>query len=93
MRSLTVQIPQPCHERWADMQPTERGRFCASCQKTVVDYTALSDRELVRVLSSSAHGTCGRFHNDQLNRPLIPASPVTASAWRHWVSLLRLKPA
>ncbi|QDK78181.1 hypothetical protein EXU85_06045 [Spirosoma sp. KCTC 42546] len=90
MRSLTIQIPQPCHERWDDMQPTERGRFCASCQKTVVDYTALSDQELVRLLSKAPETSCGRFRNEQLNRQLVVANPGIASVWRHWVGLLTM---
>lgn len=89
MRTLTIQIPQPCHERWADMQPTERGRFCANCQKVVVDYTALSDQELVRLLSKPLSTNCGRFRNEQLNRPLFPAQPAMA-AWRRWAGLLTM---
>jgi hypothetical protein len=90
MRSLTIQIPQPCHEPWSEMQPTEQGRFCASCQKTVIDYTALSDQELVRLLSQPTETTCGRFRNEQLNRPLTLSTPVNASVWRHWISLLTM---
>ena len=90
MRSLTVQIPQPCHERWADMQPTERGRFCASCQKTVVDYSALTDQELMRLLSKPLETTCGRFRNEQLNRPLTVSNPGITAVWHQWVSLLTM---
>lgn len=90
MRSLTVQIPQPCHERWADMQPTERGRFCASCQKTVVDYTGLSDQELVSLLSKSLETTCGRFRNEQLNHPLMVSNPGLTAVWHRWVGLLTM---
>ncbi|WP_020604997.1 hypothetical protein [Spirosoma spitsbergense] len=89
MRSLTIQIPQPCHERWDEMHPADRGRFCASCQKTVVDYTNYSDQELVRLLSKAPETACGRFRDEQLNRPLTrpkPGSPV----WRHWVGLLTM---
>ncbi|WP_052731083.1 hypothetical protein [Spirosoma radiotolerans] len=90
MRPITVQIPLPCPERWDDMQPTQQGRFCASCQKTVVDYTALSDQELVRRLSRSSEVGCGRFRDDQLNRPLVPSTVGTAQAWRRWIGLLTM---
>lgn len=90
MRSLTIQISQPCHERWAAMQPNEQGRFCASCQKTVVDYTNLSDQELVRLLAKSSKTSCGRFYNEQLNRPLAASNPVTTSVWRQWFGLLTM---
>ena len=89
MRSLTIQIPQPCHERWDEMQPADRGRFCASCQKTVVDYTNYSDQELVRVLRKSSQSACGRFLDEQLNRPLIATKPGIP-VWRHWVGLIAM---
>ncbi|WP_461042725.1 hypothetical protein [Spirosoma harenae] len=86
MRSLAVQIPKPCHERWDEMQPAERGRFCAHCQKTVVDYSDLSDREIVRLLNNVTGETCGRFRNSQLDR-YLPASN-SKDTWRHWVGIL-----
>ena len=89
MKSLIVKIPQPCHERWDAMQPAEQGRFCASCRKTVVDYTALSDRELVQRLNQSAT-TCGRFRNDQLNRPLVMADQRTNPGWQRWLGVLTM---
>ncbi|GAB4023242.1 hypothetical protein [Spirosoma koreense] len=90
MGSFSIQIPQPCHERWADMQPTERGRFCASCQKTVVDFTGLSDAEIIRLLSRHPETTCGRLRNEQLNRPLYVSEPGSGPVWRHWLSLVAL---
>lgn len=71
------------------MQPTEQGRFCANCRKTVVDYTALSDQELVRLLSKPLTTNCGRFRNEQLDRPLPIAQPAMG-AWRQWAGLLTM---
>ncbi|MCK8492209.1 hypothetical protein M0L20_10145 [Spirosoma sp. RP8] len=90
MSSFSVQIPQPCHERWSEMQPDERGRFCASCQKLVIDYTAFSDQELIKLLSKPLATNCGRFRDDQLNRPLVPATKGARPVWRHWLSLLTM---
>ncbi|MVM31896.1 hypothetical protein GO755_17740 [Spirosoma sp. HMF4905] len=90
MRSLTIQIPQACHEGWDEMQPTERGRFCGSCQKTVVDYTKFTDQELVKLLSKAPETSCGRFRNEQLNRQLPLSNPSAMSVWRHWAGLLTL---
>lgn len=89
MRNLTVQIPRPCHEQWDTMQPTEKGWFCASCQKTVVDYTALSDRELIRRLSQASGDICGRLRDDQLNRPLILLNQET-TRWQQWLGVLTM---
>lgn len=90
MRSLTVQIPQPCPESWGDMQPAERGRFCGSCQKTVVDYTTLSDQELIRLLRKTSEGSCGRFRDEQLNRPLTDTKPEQYPVWYRWVGVLSI---
>src|SRR5919199_3371395 len=90
MERFSIQIPQPCHQRWDEMQPTERGWFCASCQKTVVDYTNFSDQELVKLLSKPLDTTCGRFRNEQLNRMLTAPNAVTSRVWRHWANLLTL---
>ena len=68
MKKFQLSIPEPCHENWDAMKPAERGRFCGSCQKTVVDFTAMSDRQLAEFFKKPASSVCGRFHNDQLNR-------------------------
>jgi hypothetical protein len=66
---IQISIPTPCHEKWADMSQTDKGRFCASCQKAVIDFTHSSDREIATALKNG--NTCGRFYNHQLNRDLI----------------------
>ncbi len=87
MRRFSIQIPQPCPQSWNDMQPNETGRFCASCQKTVVDYTALSDQELIQQLAQpTAETRCGRLRDDQLNRLLV--ADTAESSWQRWLSLL-----
>lgn len=90
MRSLTIQIPQPCHERWDAMQPSERGRFCASCQKPVVDYTTFSDQELVRLLSKSSETGCGHFRDEQLNRLVVAPQSSVTSVWHRWLGFLTM---
>lgn len=72
------------------MQPAEQGRFCDSCRKTVIDYTAFSDRELIKHLRKIPEASCGRFRNEQLNRPLAPSGPDTAPAWYRWVGVLSM---
>ena len=64
---LFISIPEPCHEKWYEMTPTEHGAFCSLCSKTVVDFTNLSDEEVKNYfLSRLDQKTCGRFRNDQL---------------------------
>ena len=68
-KSLRISIPQPCHEDWNKMTPTEKGRFCASCTKEVFDFSSSTDEELVK-LAYSGGNLCGRFRADQLEREI-----------------------
>ena len=64
-KKFQLQIPEPCRESWDKMTPVEQGRFCDSCQKTVVDFTAMSDMQLAAFFKKPSTGSvCGRFYND-----------------------------
>lgn len=67
MKKLKIAIPQPCHESWAKMTSTEQGRFCNHCAKEVIDFSKLSDTELVARLKQKPQG-CGRFTPSQIQR-------------------------
>jgi len=82
MKKINLTIPEPCHEDWAQMTPEAQGRFCASCQKTVVDCTTMSDAQLVRLFSRPGRSVCGRLNPDQLNRPL--AVPKKQAPWARY---------
>ncbi|MBN4072576.1 hypothetical protein JYT74_00920 [Crocinitomix catalasitica] len=41
-----VSIPDPCHEDWDKMTPTEKGTFCGKCQIDVIDFTTKSSHEV-----------------------------------------------
>jgi hypothetical protein len=66
-----LNIPTPCHERWEDFTPTNTGGFCGACQKNVIDFTKMTDSELVayfRDLNHTNGQSCGRFRSDQLGK-------------------------
>jgi hypothetical protein len=69
-QNIQISIPEPCHQGWQNMTPVEKGRFCASCQKTVLDFTHLSDNEIIKLVSKNDN-LCGRINVSQLNRNLI----------------------
>jgi hypothetical protein len=80
-RNIQLRIPEPCHQDWHTMLPEEKGRFCSSCSKTVVDFSLMSDKEVLAYLGGAGGHTCGRFTPDQLNRSLMPP-PERKWGWR-----------
>jgi len=67
-KKFQLTIPEPCHEDWNKMQLEEKGRFCSSCQKGVMDFTGMSDQQLIAFFKKpSTESVCGRFNHDQLN--------------------------
>jgi hypothetical protein len=70
MKKFILTIPEPCHEDWEKMTPEAKGRFCGSCQKTVIDYTDMSDRQLAEFFKRPTGSICGRLRPDQLDKEL-----------------------
>jgi hypothetical protein len=64
--NLNLSIPKPCAQDWSNFIPQETGGFCASCSKTVIDFTKMSDDEIVKFFVDKPSHTCGRFRPDQL---------------------------
>ena len=83
---LNLSIPTPCHENWDTMLPNEKGRHCLSCQKTVVDFTKMTDTQIIRYFQDYKSSTCGRFLETQLNRPTL--QPVTLKPQSRFAWLL-----
>jgi hypothetical protein len=74
---LQIQIQEGCHENWHSMTSAEQGRFCNACQKTVIDFTSMTDAQLANYFKSVSENACGRFHNDQLGKQLpLPVSRI-----------------
>jgi CarboxypepD_reg-like domain/Secretion system C-terminal sorting domain len=74
--TIKLRVAESCHENWNTMSPAEQGRFCASCQKKVTDFTQMNDKEILQYISEKGASMCGRFENGQLNREIKPiASP------------------
>ncbi len=68
-KSFSITVPEPCHEDWNKMSPTEKGKFCDQCAKEVTDFTRSTDEEIVKTISVG-NKVCGRFKNTQLNREI-----------------------
>ena len=62
----TITIPKPCNEGWENMTAVEKGRFCASCQRVVRDFTNAPYEEIVTHYQQNNGKVCGHFNVSQL---------------------------
>jgi hypothetical protein len=66
---MKILIENPCHENWSEMTPNEKGAFCRSCQKNVIDFSKKSLSEIKDFFKglASDQKVCGRFETKQLD--------------------------
>jgi hypothetical protein len=82
MKQLHISIPTPCQENWAEMQANDLGKFCFSCQKTVIDFTGKSEREIAEILLGSKGKICGRFRESQLKTIELPEPTLSKNHFK-----------
>lgn len=64
----SISIPRPCHENWSEMSPNEKGRFCQSCSKIVVDFTNMKTDDIQAFIHNNREQRiCGHIKQSQLN--------------------------
>jgi hypothetical protein len=85
MQKLQLSIPEPCHENWQQMTPTEQGRFCNACAKEVIDFSTMTDLQVLNYFTSLTHEkVCGRALPEQLDRSIrLPEQPKKRLFW-YW---------
>jgi hypothetical protein len=60
-------INNPCSKSWDEMTEVSSGKFCGSCKKTVVDFTAWKDDDIKKYLLEQSGTTCGQFNKSQVD--------------------------
>ncbi|MBK6700462.1 MAG: hypothetical protein IPG55_11310 [Saprospiraceae bacterium] len=78
-----LNIENSCTQDWESMGVGGLNKFCQNCQKTVIDFSKLNDFEISRILDINSEHICGRFKNDQLNRPLNSKLLKSKSSFLH----------
>ncbi|MBL7560593.1 energy transducer TonB [Olleya sp. YSTF-M6] len=64
----SIKIPKPCHENWDTMSPQDKGRFCGSCNKTVIDFTKMDTYQIQDFLQENKDKRiCGHIKQTQLD--------------------------
>jgi predicted RecA/RadA family phage recombinase len=81
-KTIALHIPQPCHENWDSMSPTQQGRYCQSCEKEVVSFANQSDAQIVEFFKSSPKKVCGQFRPEQLRTYTLPQQSLVGPRLR-----------
>lgn len=84
-KTVQFQVKEPCSEKWGNMHTLPGGKFCNSCEKTVVDFTQMTDNEIIRFFEKNNQKLCGSFRPDQLNRDI--KYPLPSSSLKKWTSI------
>jgi hypothetical protein len=85
-KNIAISIPTPCLENWDAMTPEAKGRFCGSCAKVVVDFSVMTDNEVLNYFKKNSTNTCGHFTIDQLDRSIIETQLQPKKNWRYWLA-------
>ncbi|HEY0742188.1 MAG TPA: carboxypeptidase-like regulatory domain-containing protein [Chryseosolibacter sp.] len=64
--SLSLSIASPCSQKWGSFAQVEGGGFCSQCSKIVVDFTVMTDEQIINHFRHASGETCGRFLPGQL---------------------------
>lgn len=79
----SLRIPEPCHEDWNQMTPSDKGRHCSSCDKTVIDFTMMSDYQIKDFLKmNQGEKLCGHIKKSQLDLIHIKVPVQALSTYR-----------
>lgn len=83
-------IPKPCNANWNTMSPAKDGRFCNSCNKTVIDFTKMDNPEIQKYFTdNSGKGSIrGHFKSDQI----VTKQSIKYDNLRNSFSRIRIKP-
>lgn len=65
-QNFSLTIKKPCSAKFDEFQTTAIGGFCNLCQKEVIDFTKMSDSEILQYFKNGQKNTCGRFRETQL---------------------------
>ncbi|MCB0635451.1 MAG: carboxypeptidase-like regulatory domain-containing protein [Lewinella sp.] len=82
---IRFDIPEPCRVSWPAMRPAgDHQRHCDRCDRTLIDFTGFTDRQLAAYFGRQGDQLCGRFRPDQLGRFLYHEQP--RAPWWRWIT-------
>ncbi len=86
-QTIKINIAEPCHENWEKMLDEEKGKFCLSCQKQVVDFSRMTNEEIINYFNvNEGKKTCGRIAKHQHNTPISNYQKVVTPFFNRYVA-------
>jgi hypothetical protein len=82
-KSFSLNLSNPCSEKWETFSPTDRGAFCSACSKEVLDFTSMSDQQIIDYFKTRPKNTCGKFRPDQFKHYQIQSDSINPG-WKLW---------
>ncbi len=67
MKHLNAKNMYPCKENLYKMKATEKGKFCSSCDKEVINFTHSSIQEIINTHKASETQVCGIYAKEHFN--------------------------
>ncbi len=89
-KAYQINIPSPCDKSWEAMTPNQTGRHCSHCERTVVDFTGKTDRQILLALEQAkGQRVCGRLSDGQMQRKMVLESPIVYhTKWKAFALML-----
>lgn len=89
--NIQIAIENPCDKiSWRAMSDFERGKFCSICSKNVIDFTKMTDAEIVTFLNKSDESVCAKLNQSQMNRILFIDKSYKIKHWNKIIATLAL---
>ena len=91
MQPLQLIIDSPCTQNWDTMLPQTNGKHCNQCNKTVVDFTYMTDNEVLHYFTNNTNqNICGRLAESQLNRDVALQLPMANNPSKWYLKYVAL---
>jgi hypothetical protein len=88
-QKISISISKPCAEKFDSFSQTTTGGYCKTCQKNVIDFTKMSQKEIFIHFENSNNKTCGYFDPSQL-KTYTDAILPNANQNKNWIDYLRI---
>ena len=85
-KAFNLSIKDPCTQKFGEFESTANGGFCQSCRKEVIDFTRMTESEIITYFKNQTGKVCGRFEQHQMKAYELPPLKSNKPNWK-WIGL------